>query len=90
MTTCFRTCLAGVVGDGRPLSTTSCGIPPFSFSCELEGPGASLLGTGVMFLMALFLKAGFLTGRAGFAMELLFADVSFDFRIPLAAVEVVS
>ena len=41
-----------------------------------------------MFLMALFLKAGFLTGRAGFAMELLFADVSFDFRIPFAAVEV--
>jgi hypothetical protein len=64
------TILAGVAGDGKPLSSTSSGIPPFSFSCELDGPIASLLGTGVMFLTAVFLKAGFLTGTLGFAIAL--------------------
>ena len=64
------TLLAGAAGDGKPLCFTSSGIPPFSFSCELEGPIASLLGTGVMFLTDVFLNAGFLTGTLGFAMAL--------------------
>jgi hypothetical protein len=82
LTTCW-TFLAGVDGDGRLVSSTSSGIPPFSFSCELEGPTASLLGTGVRFWTAVFLKAGFLTGTAGFAMALTAFEVSLAFRIPL-------
>jgi hypothetical protein len=62
--------LAGVAGDGNPVLSTSAGIPPFSFSCELEGPIASLLGTGVMFFTAVFLNAGFFTGTVGFAIAL--------------------
>lgn len=68
-TTC-RTLLAGVVGDGRLVFSTSSGIPPFSFSWELEGPIASLLGTGVTFPVVVFLKDGFLTEAAGLAIEL--------------------
>jgi hypothetical protein len=36
-----------------------------------------------MFLMAVFLNAGFLTGTAGFAMALTALEVSLAFRIPL-------
>lgn len=75
--------LAGVDGDGRPVSSTSSGIPPFSFSWELEGPIASLLGTGVKFLTALFLKAGFFTATVGFTMALTAFEVSLAFKIPL-------
>jgi len=81
LTACWATLLAGVVGEGRPLSTSS-GIPPFSFSWELDGPAASLLGTGVMLLMEAFLKAGFLGGSAGFAIALV-ALFAFSFRAPL-------
>jgi hypothetical protein len=88
LTTCC-TLLAGVDGDGRPVSSTSSGIPPFSFSCELEGPIASLLGTGVRFLTAVFLKAGFLTGTAGFAIALTAFDVSLALRTPLVELGVV-
>jgi hypothetical protein len=46
-------------------------MPPFSFSCELEGPIASLLGTGVTLLEVAFLNAGFLTETFGLAIELM-------------------
>jgi hypothetical protein len=82
LTTCW-TLLAGVKGDGSPVSSTSSGIPPLSFSCELEGPIASLLATGVMLLTAVFLKAGFLTGTWGLAMALTAFEVSLAFRTPL-------
>lgn len=36
-----------------------------------------------MFLTAIFLKAGFLTGTAGLAMELMAFEVSLAFRTPL-------
>ena len=68
LTTCSF--LAGVAGDGKPFSVTSCGIPLFSFSCELDGPAASLLATGVMLLTTTFLNAGFLTGTLGFGIAL--------------------
>jgi hypothetical protein len=88
LTTCW-TFLAGVDGDGRPVFTTSSGIPPFSFSWELDGPIASLLGTGVKFFTAVFLKAGFLTGTVGFAMALTAFEVSLAFKIPLEELGVV-
>jgi hypothetical protein len=88
LTTC-STFLADVDGDGRPVFSTSSGIPPFSFSCELEGPIASLLGTGVKFLATVFLKAGFLTGTTGFAMALTAFEVSLTFRTPLDELGVV-
>lgn len=69
------------MGEGRPLSTSS-GMPPFSFSWELEGPIASLLGTGVMLFTEAFLKVGFFGGSAGFAMALA-ALLTFSFRAPL-------
>jgi hypothetical protein len=68
------------VGDGRPVSSTSSGIPPFSFSCELAGPKASLLGTGVMVLTAVFLKAGFLMGTAGLGRALTPLASDWDFQ----------
>jgi hypothetical protein len=77
------TLLADVAGDGKPLSFTSSGIPPFSFSCELEGPIASLLGTGVMFLTEVFLKAGFLTGTLGFAIALIPLGSELVVQVPL-------
>ena len=80
--------LAGVEGDGSPVSTSS-GTPPFAFSCELSGPGASLLGAGVMLFETVFLKAGFLGGRVGFGIELAVslafntpAEVLVDFDVP--------
>lgn len=67
-----------------PTSVTA----PFSspFSCELDGPIASLLGTGVAFLILGFWKAGVLTGTVGFAITLLFDEVLLVLRIPLDAV----
>lgn len=49
---CLMTISAGVTGDGRPSSTTLSFLErvAFSFSCELAGSGASLLGTGVTLL----------------------------------------
>jgi hypothetical protein len=88
LTTCWIL-LAGIDGDGRPVFSTSSGIPPFSFSCELDGPMASLLGTGVTILTAVFLNAGFLTGTAGFAMALAAFEVSLAFRTPFDELDVV-
>lgn len=80
--------------DSRPAHPTSNGIPPFSFSCELEGPIASLLGTGVLFLVAAFLKAGFLTGAVdlGRAFTPLASDEGLQtpvdaFGVPFGALE---
>jgi hypothetical protein len=42
-----------------------------------------------MFLTAVFLKAGFLTGTAGFAMALTAFEVSLAFRMPLVEFGVV-
>jgi hypothetical protein len=80
--------LACVTGDSRAESSTSLGIPPFSFSCELGGPAASLLGTGVKFLMVDFLNTGFvIIGTNGFeALTLL--DVSLASETPLDEVGV--
>jgi hypothetical protein len=93
LTTC-TTLLAGVVGDGSPVSSTSCGIPPFSFSCELEGPIASLLGTGVTLPVVVFLNDGFLTETFGLAKELTplgsllaFQLPPVEFGVPLGALE---
>lgn len=57
-------------------------MPPFSFSWELDGPGASLLGTGVMLLTVGFLKAGFFGGAVGLAVEL-FALPALVFKAPV-------
>jgi hypothetical protein len=57
-------------------------MPPFSFSWELDGPIASLLGTGVLLLTVDFLKAGFFGGSAGFAMALA-ALPAFSFKAVL-------
>jgi len=55
---------AGVLGVGNSAPSTTSTIAVYSFSCELDGRAASLLGTGVEFLKVLldFLKAGFLIG----------------------------
>jgi hypothetical protein len=45
-------------------------MPPFSFSWELDGPIASLLGTGVMLLTVDFLNAGFFGGALGLGIAL--------------------
>lgn len=82
------TLLAGVEGDGKAVSSTSSGIPPFSFSCELDGPMASLLGTGVMLLTTDFRNAGFFTGGVGFVMALAAFEVSLAFKPPLEGVGV--
>jgi len=84
LSSCATTLLAGVVGDGRPVSTSS-GTPPFSFSWELEGPIASLLGTGVMLLDAVFLKAGFFRGTLGFAIILTPLGSELEFQTPVDA-----
>ena len=76
------------MGDGNPVSSTSSGIPPFSFSCELDGPIASLLGTGVMLLTADLRNAGFLTGSAGFTMALTAFEGSLAFKTPVDGVGV--
>lgn len=73
-------------GDDK--ATSSAGMPPFSFSCELEGFCISLLGIGVMLLTAVFLKAGFLMVEASFAMVLLIFVEPFVFKAPLDAVGV--
>jgi hypothetical protein len=57
-------------------------MPPFTFSWELGGSIASLLGTGVGFLIRVFLKAGFLGGRLAFE-ELTFLDVPLAKETPL-------
>ena len=57
-------------------------MPPLSFSWELDGPIASLLGTGVALLMLGFLNAGVLTGTVGFAITLLLEEVPLVLRIP--------
>lgn len=82
------------MGDGRQSLSTSFGIPPFSFSCELEGPMASLLGTGVILLATPFLNAGFLTAIVGLGKQLtpLASDWGFqtpvdEFGVPLEAFE---
>lgn len=77
------TLLAGVAGDGKLVSSTSSGMPPFSFSCELDGPIASLLGTGVMFLTVVFLKEGFLTTTVGFAIALTPLGSPLAVQVPL-------
>lgn len=59
---------------GRP-GLTSSGIPPFSFSWELGGPIASLLGTGVALLMAGFLNAGFFTAEVDFGFVMALAEL---------------
>lgn len=66
------------MGEGSPDSSTSSGKP---FSCELEGPIASLLGTGVVIVLTeFFLKAGFLTELRGIA--LMAFEVSLACRTP--------
>jgi hypothetical protein len=67
------------VGDTSD-SRSSSGIPPFSFSWELDGPAASLLAVGVAFLIEGFLKAGFLTEATVFAFGMALAA----FPVPLA------
>ena len=73
-------------------------MPPFSFSCELGGPIASLLGTGVMFRTADFLNAGFFTEAGVFAIaftpfgsELAFhapvEELGVPLGVPLGALE---
>ena len=80
LTTSCTAFLAGVEGDGSPVSSTSSGIPPFAFSCELSGPGASLVGIGVIVLETVFLKAGFFGRVPSFAIEL---TVPFTVKTPL-------
>jgi hypothetical protein len=87
---CGTPLLAGVSGDCRPVSSTSSGIPPFSFSWELEGPAASLLGTGVVLLTTDFLKAGFFNAMGGLAMAFTPLACELDFKMPLEGVGVPS
>lgn len=79
------TCLAGVFGVGSSADSPPSAIEANSFSCELEGPAASLLGTGVELLKVLvdFLKAGFLIGCAGLGVVLEFAEALLGFSMPL-------
>lgn len=82
--TICATRLAGVVDDGKSAVSTSFGSPLFSFSCELGGPTTSLLGTGVRFLTADLLNAGFLMiGKDGFEALTLF-EVSLASETPFA------
>ena len=94
LTTCATTLLVGDVGDGKPVSSTSLRMPPFSFSCELDGPIASLLGAGVTLWVVAFLNAGFLTDTFGLAMVLtpLASPLAVqtpvaEFGVPLGALE---
>src|SRR4051794_38944786 len=87
LTSCVTILLAGVDGDGRPVSSTS-GIPPFRFSWELEGSIASLLGTGVKLLAMFFLNAGFLTGTADLGKALTPLASDWGFQTPVDAVGV--
>jgi hypothetical protein len=78
---CFTTFLTGDTSD----SISSSGIPPFSFSWELDGPAASLLATGVALLIDGFLNAGFLTEGTDldFGMALAAFPVPLGFNAPV-------
>lgn len=75
ISTICSTALLAVAGGDDEQSSTSVGIPPFSFSCELSGSMLSLLGTGVLLFWTGFLNWGLFTVLLGLGVDfVLFAD----------------
>jgi hypothetical protein len=81
--------LAGVDGDGNPMSTSTFSSP-FPSSCELEISGPSLLGTGVIFWAMVFFRPAFLIRPFGVDFwSPLLAATPLAFGVPFVVAELV-